>query len=67
MGALMPTYPEIFEEDVQSIVSNAFTVVETGLAKYGLKMSIEEENELYDKILLLVELKAGCPDFRHHL
>lgn len=63
----LQTNLEIYEEDIRDIALDAFHVIENGLEKFGLKFTNEEEDKLYNSIILALELKAGCPDYRCHL
>jgi uncharacterized membrane protein YqjE len=56
---------EMYMEDVGHITAKMITLMQTELSKFGIEMTTEKENEIWDEIFNRVELV--CPnDYKHH-
>lgn len=57
---------DIYMEDIASISLDAMKVIEDWLAKYGIKIKPEQEDDIYVPIHDFLEKIAGYPEYRSH-
>ena len=57
----------IYIEDVNSMAGKAIDILTSELKKFGIVMTGDQEDSIYDGMTARLEHIAGYPDYRHQM
>lgn len=57
---------EIHMEDVRAISLEAMELIENRLKEFGIELTDEQDDGIYEPMSAAIERAAGCPDYRNH-
>lgn len=56
---------EIHMEDVRDISLAAMEVIQMKFKEFGIELTDEQDDKIYEPMSEAIEMVAGCPDYRH--